>query len=44
MAAKGVIVVSINYLVGVFGYLALPQLDYGKENSRNFGLQDKSLD
>jgi carboxylesterase type B len=40
MATKSVVVASINYCLGPFGYLALPQLDHGKHKSGNFGLQD----
>jgi para-nitrobenzyl esterase len=40
MATKCVVVASINYRLGAFGYLALPQLDHGKHKSGNFGLQD----
>ena len=40
LARKGAIVVSLNYRLGVFGYLAHPELD--KEGpSGNYGLQDQ---
>lgn len=41
LAAKGVVVVSMNYRLGVFGFLAHPDLDREGENSGNFGLQDQ---
>jgi para-nitrobenzyl esterase len=40
MASKGVVIASINYHLGPFGSLALPQLDHGEYKSGNFGLQD----
>ncbi|MGI6316983.1 MAG: carboxylesterase/lipase family protein [Christensenellales bacterium] len=41
MAAKGVIVVSINYRLGVLGYLAHPQLTEEAGTSGNYGLLDQ---
>jgi len=43
MTAQGVIVVTINYRLGVFGFLALPSLDaeIGEPSSGNFGLMDQ---
>ena len=43
MAAKGVVVVSINYRAGVFGFLAHPELTAESELnvSGNYGLQDQ---
>ena len=40
LAAKGVVVVSFNYRLGVFGFLAHPDLD-AQSPSGNFGLQDQ---
>jgi para-nitrobenzyl esterase len=40
LASKGVIVVSFNYRVNAFGFLAHPELDKEGPNSGNFGLQD----
>src|SRR4029077_14972398 len=39
----GIIVVTINYRLNVFGYLALPSLDAeaGEPSSGNFGLMDQ---
>jgi para-nitrobenzyl esterase len=43
MAKKGVIFVSLNYRVGVLGFLALPELSHESENkvSGNYGLLDQ---
>lgn len=41
LAAKGVLVVSMNYRLGVFGFLAHPHLDREGNVSGNFGLQDQ---
>jgi len=40
LAQDGVVVVTINYRLGVFGFLALDELDTEGSNSGNFGLQD----
>ncbi|HEX7864663.1 MAG TPA: carboxylesterase family protein [Variovorax sp.] len=40
LAAKGVVVVSFNYRLGVFGFLAHPDLDL-EAPSGNYGLQDQ---
>lgn len=40
MASRGVIVVNINYRLGVFGFLAHPELTKQGEGSGNFGLAD----
>jgi para-nitrobenzyl esterase len=40
LASKGVVVVSFNYRVGVFGFLAHPDLDV-EGPSGNYGLQDQ---
>ncbi|MGX1322601.1 para-nitrobenzyl esterase [Bradyrhizobium sp. USDA 377] len=40
LAAKGVVVVSFNYRLGVFGFLAHPDLD-ADAPSGNYGLQDQ---
>ncbi len=40
LAQKGVIIVSFNYRVGVFGFLAHPELDE-EAPSGNYGLQDQ---
>ena len=42
LAAKGVIVVAVNYRSGVFGYLSTPELDRESEHgtSGNYGLLD----
>ena len=42
-AKKGVVFVSINYRVGPFGFLALPELtkESGKNASGNYGLMDQ---
>lgn len=39
-AADGAVLVSINYRLGVFGFLAHPELDREGEPSGNFALQD----
>ncbi|MBR0835037.1 carboxylesterase family protein [Bradyrhizobium manausense] len=39
-AAKGVVVVSFNYRLGIFGFLAHPELD-AEAPSGNYGLQDQ---
>ena len=41
LAAKGVVLVSFNYRLGVFGFLAHPELDGEGSASGNFGLQDQ---
>ncbi|HEX2533178.1 MAG TPA: carboxylesterase family protein [Chitinophagaceae bacterium] len=43
LAAKGIVVVSINYRVGVFGFLAHPELtkESGRNASGNYGLMDQ---
>ncbi|HEY0121758.1 MAG TPA: carboxylesterase family protein [Rhizobium sp.] len=41
LAAKGAVVVSMNYRLGVFGFLAHPDLDREADASGNFGLQDQ---
>ncbi len=43
MARKGIVFVSINYRVGIFGFLAHPDLSRGSENnaSGNYGLMDQ---
>jgi len=43
LAAKGVIVITINYRLGVFGYLAHPELTAASphKSSGNFGLEDQ---
>ncbi len=43
LAAKGVVVVSIQYRLGVFGFLALPTLTAESPNhtSGNYGIQDQ---
>ena len=42
LASRGVVVVTLNYRLGVFGYLAHPQLtrETGGETSGNYGIQD----
>jgi para-nitrobenzyl esterase len=40
LAAKGVVVVSFNYRLGIFGFLAHPDLD-SEAQSGNYGLQDQ---
>ncbi len=41
LAAKGVVVVSFNYRLGVLGFLAHPELDAEGSASGNYGLQDQ---
>ena len=41
MARKGIIFVSINYRVGIFGFFAHPGLSADGEKSGNFGLLDQ---
>jgi len=43
LAGKGVVVVSLNYRLGVFGFLAHPELtrESGREASGNYGLLDQ---
>jgi len=41
LAAQGVVVVSINYRLGVFGFLATPQLDGESATSGMWGLLDQ---
>jgi para-nitrobenzyl esterase len=43
LARKGVIVVTLNYRLGIFGYLALPQLtsESSHHSSGNYGLLDQ---
>ena len=43
LARKGVIVVTLNYRLGIFGYLALPQLtaESPQHSSGNYGLLDQ---
>lgn len=41
LAERGVVVVSLNYRLGVLGFLAHPQLDREGTPSGNFGLQDQ---
>jgi len=43
MAKKGIVFVSINYRVGVFGFLAHPELtkESGHNASGNYGLMDQ---
>lgn len=43
MAEEGVVVVTINYRLGVFGFLALAELDSEGTPSGDFGLQDQHL-
>jgi para-nitrobenzyl esterase len=40
LAARGVVVVSFNYRLGIFGFFAHPGLDSGSQ-SGNYGLQDQ---
>ncbi|KAJ4360979.1 uncharacterized protein N0V89_001548 [Didymosphaeria variabile] len=41
LAQKGVVVVTFNYRLGAFGFLALDELDAEGSNSGMFGLQDQ---
>jgi para-nitrobenzyl esterase len=43
LSKKGVLVVSMNYRMGVFGFLALPELsnESGRSASGNYGLMDQ---
>ncbi len=41
LAARGVVLVSFNYRLGVFGFMAHPELDLEGSPSGNFGLQDQ---
>ena len=41
LAQEGVVMVSFNYRLNVFGFLALPELDEEGSPSGNFGLQDQ---
>ena len=43
LARRGIVVVTINYRLGVFGFLAHPELtrEAGQEPPANFGLQDQ---
>ncbi|HYK45026.1 MAG TPA: carboxylesterase family protein, partial [Parafilimonas sp.] len=43
MAKKGIVFVSINYRVGIFGFFATPQLtkESGRNASGNYGLMDQ---
>ena len=41
LAKEGIIVVTINYRLGVFGFLALTELDAQGTSSGNYGLQDQ---
>ena len=43
MAKKGIVFVSVNYRVGVFGFFAHPELtkESGKQSSGNYGLMDQ---
>jgi para-nitrobenzyl esterase len=43
LAAKGAVVVSINYRLGVLGFLALPALDDEGTASGNYGLLDQIM-
>ncbi|NYE23908.1 carboxylesterase family protein [Pigmentiphaga litoralis] len=40
LAKAGVIVVTINYRMGIFGYLAHPALESSSRDSGNYGVQD----
>jgi para-nitrobenzyl esterase len=41
LAQRGVVVVTINYRLGLFGFLALPQLDAERDGSGEFGMMDQ---
>lgn len=43
LAGRGIVVVTINYRLGIFGFLAHPELtrESGNETVSNFGLQDQ---
>jgi para-nitrobenzyl esterase len=41
LAKEGVVVVTFNYRLNTFGFLAHPELDKEGSNSGNFGLQDQ---
>jgi para-nitrobenzyl esterase len=41
LATNDVVVVTLNYRAGVFGFVAHPDLDAGRSVSGNFGLQDQ---
>lgn len=41
LAAKGVVLVSINYRIGVFGFFAYPKLRIDGRLSGDFGIQDQ---
>lgn len=40
LARKGVIVITVNYRLGVFGFLAHPELTRAEGSSGNYGIQD----
>jgi para-nitrobenzyl esterase len=48
LAQRGVVVVSVNYRLGVFGFFALPELaaesgrDFGRNSAGNYGLLDQA--
>lgn len=41
LAAKGIVIVSINYRVGIFGFFAHPELSRETGSSGNYGLMDQ---
>jgi para-nitrobenzyl esterase len=41
LAAHGIVVVTINYRLGILGWLAHPALDDGDGNTGNYGLEDQ---